>query len=630
MTFERFEKKYGLSLNEQQKTAAGTVSGPVLLLAVPGSGKTTVLISRLGYMLYALSIAPEEILTVTYTVAATQDMKKRYIQLFGNEYADRLEFRTINGICAKIIAYYGRKIGKSDSVFELISDDKERGQILTPIYRQVMKTFENEGEIKDIMTRITYIKNMMLEGSELEVFAKKTEKECKYHLLPIYEKYTAQLRQLKKMDYDDQMKYALTILKKDRETLEYFQEKYRYICVDEAQDTSKIQHIIIELLASKYKNIFMVGDEDQSIYGFRAAYPQALLGFDKRYKDARVLLMEENFRSDKKIVNVANRFIVQNVNRHPKNIIANRAEVNRIRLVDMKNRRDQYVFIEQLARECNTETAILYRYNECIIPVVNILDQQKISYNLKTAELTFFTHKTIMDIKNIYEFSLDMRNTELFMQVYYKLQMYLTKEEASALCQISVREKIDILDGIYYLKDLSRKKRENINETAALLRMLKKDNARMGLMRIMEGIGYREYLEEREMDVSKIDLLRIMAEKEESLKSLFERLSYLQEEMLNHKNPGKDCKLTLSTIHSSKGLEYDTVYMLDVIDGIFPQKIVPRLTAKDGKGKISTYGDEEIEIYEEERRIFYVGITRAKNNLCLFRVGRSAFLEQLQ
>ena len=276
-------------LNAQQSEAVKTVEGPVLLLAVPGSGKTTVLVLRLGYMILNCGIAPENILTVTYTVAATQDMAKRFAGYFGGELAARLEFRTINGICAKIIAYYSRAIGKKP--FELVTG------ILTQIYQQVEQNWPTEADLRNVRTLITYIKNQMLTEKEIKALSKQKGSplraaDCDINIAAIYERYNRWLREQHLMDYDDQMVYALTILRKVPQVLEHFQEQYRYICVDEAQDTSRIQHTIIALLASKFDNLFMVGDEDQSIYGFRAACPEALINFEKEHSGAKVLLME--------------------------------------------------------------------------------------------------------------------------------------------------------------------------------------------------------------------------------------------------------------------------------------------------------------------------------------------------
>ena len=204
-------------LNAQQSEAVKTVEGPVLLLAVPGSGKTTVLVLRLGYMILNCGIKPENILTVTYTVAATRDMSQRFAGYFGAELAERLEFRTINGICAKIIAYYSRMIGKKP--FELVTNEKSTAGILTQTYQQVEQTWPTEADLRNVRTLITYIKNQMLTEKEIRALGKQKGSplraaDCDINIAAIYERYNHWLRDQHLMDYDDQMVYALTILRK--------------------------------------------------------------------------------------------------------------------------------------------------------------------------------------------------------------------------------------------------------------------------------------------------------------------------------------------------------------------------------------------------------------------------------
>ena len=272
--------------NEQQKNAVCAVNGPVLLLAVPGSGKTSVLVARLGYMVHVCGITPANILTVTYTKAATEEMKHRFAKDYGVEYAEHMDFRTINSLSKSIIDYYSQTVSKRPA-FMLQSDEKVLKKLIRDIYRSVNDgEYPDESTIKDITAGITYAKNMMLSEDELESASNGLE-----HFADIYRSYNQVLNEKKSMDFDDQMRYALTILNTVPEVRQHFQKRYHYICVDESQDTSKIQHEIIHLLAKHHGNVFMVGDEDQSIYGFRAAYPDALMHFSEDYPGAKVLLI---------------------------------------------------------------------------------------------------------------------------------------------------------------------------------------------------------------------------------------------------------------------------------------------------------------------------------------------------
>ena len=610
MTYEEFCTRFQIQLNEQQTEAVHSVKGPVLLLAVPGSGKTTVLITRLGYMIYCVGIAPQQIMTLTYTVAATNDMAARFRSYFGEELGRRLEFRTINGVCARIIQYYGRLIGKSS--FALVTDEKLTTGMLSAIYQKVEGDYAVGSDIKNIRTLITYIKNRMLTGEEI----RRLDETCGFRISEIHNAYCAGLRSQGLMDYDDQMIYAHTILRKSPETLQYFRDRYPYICVDEAQDTSKIQHEIIRLLAGEQNQLFMVGDEDQSIYGFRAAYPKALMSFEQNYPGAKVLLMEENFRSNARIVEAANQFIQKNTMRHQKHMRAARPEGAEIREIDLKGRSAQYRYLLKVADGCRTQTAVLYRDNESVLPLVDLLDRQEIPYRIRNAELTFFTHRVVLDIQNIILFAENPKDTELFMQIYYKISTYINKQSAVQICKISREKGIDILEAAIFYGELGQKKRESCLKMRSGLRKLLTDSAEQAVNRIVRDLGYGEYLKRAELGEGKLFILRTLARNEASPQRLVRRLAELQEVI--NKNPNNPkCKFILSTIHASKGLEYDTVYLMDVIDGIFPESMPE-------SGNTSTVETRALDIYEEERRLFYVGVTRARERLFLFTVNQKS------
>lgn len=634
MEWKEFETTFSVKLNQQQKEAVQSTKGPVLLLAVPGSGKTTVLVTRLGYIIYCKNIPPERILTVTYTVAATKDMSERFAVRFGEDMAKRLEFRTINGICAMIIQYYGRRIGKTP--FELVKDEKATTGMLIKICQDHGMGYPTESDLKNVRTLITYIKNMMLNEEELQ----KLEEESDIRIAGIYREYCRQMREQKLMDYDDQMLYAYNILRKDLGVLAYFQNRYPYICVDEAQDTSKIQHAIIALLAAGTGNLFMVGDEDQSIYGFRAAYPEALLSFEKKHPGAKVLLMEENFRSNAKIVEAADKFIQKNTLRHEKHMRAAREAGADIREISLKSRKAQYVYLMKAAQECTTgmagmsgseehrgradasvtETAVLYRDNECAIPLIDLLERKNIPYRMRNADLSFFTHRTVLDVQNIIRFAMDPKDTELFMQIYYRLKLFFNKKDALRYAQISQEKDMEVLDAALKYGNLEKYQEDNIrNLKRQMVRILNMPGDE-AVNQILTYMGYQDYLKKMGMNANKLETVKLIGSRVESPEKLLERLEELRT-IIQEKVSDKDCPFILSTMHASKGLEYDTVYLLDVMDGILPEKVLanPRTASK-----------EELETYEEERRLFYVGVTRAKNQLNVFTTNKpSKFCSEL-
>lgn len=615
MTLDDFLNSYNFKLTDQQKEAVSNVNGPLLLLAVPGSGKTTVLVVRLGYMIYGCGISPENILVLTYTVSATRDMSERFSDYFGDEYSGRIEFRTINGICAKIIMYCTKMMGQTALT---LVEDKDTVPMISAIIREITNSFPTESDIKNVKLQITYIKNMMLNKAEIREYEKKSD----YPIAKIYEAYNARLRSNNCMDYDDQMIYALNILKRFPEILDYYRGIYRYVMVDEAQDTSKIQHELIKLLAEGNDNLFMVGDEDQSIYGFRAAYPDAVLNFANEHRNARVLLMEQNFRSSGNIVKCASEFIRKNTQRHPKNMISSRDEGKAIVDIVIKKRSAQYSYLTKVAAEPCGETAILYRDNESALPLIDAFERNNISYRIvgNSKDFVFFSNKVVVDIINIIRFAYDTYNVEIFMQIYYKIGTYLKKEDAVNICRMSEERNIPILDAALSYDGLSGNIYSAIKGIRTNLANMKTDKGDKAIFRILNTMGYSNYLERSNMNDSKSYILAALGAGEESPMRLLFRLEELQE-IIQNKPYDRTAKVILSTIHSSKGLEYDNVYLIDVEDGLFPEEYVEA-------SKIRYLDKDRLKTYEEERRLFYVAITRARNNLNLFSLPCSSFCRE--
>ncbi len=590
----------------------------MLLLAVPGSGKTTVLVSRLGYMIHCCGIAPSNILTLTYTVAAAGDMRERYERFFGE--GTRMargatnampQFRTINSLCAGIITYYGRQIGKTPYTLE--TDDKVLLAILSQLYQQFERDYPTESDLREVARLITYIKNMMLTEGEI----RKLDRETGLHLYDIYTAYCRTLKDQGKMDFDDQMVYAYRLLKSSPVLLSRYQEQFPYICVDEAQDTSKIQHAIIALLASKSDNLFLVGDEDQSIYGFRAAYPDALLSFEEDHPGAKVLLMEKNYRSGADIVSAADHFIRQNTLRHDKHMQASIAEGSKLREVHLRNREAQYNYLLEVAKSCAGTTAVLYRDHESVIPLVDLLDREAVPYKVRNADPSFFTSRIVTDILNILTFTLDPSRSDLFERFYYKISTYLNKQLALRVCRICAEDGSDVFDVIQEQRDLNGHTRASIRALATHFRHMQEETPLKAIHRIVSFMGYGDYMERAGMSDGKVATLKILAGRESSIEDFLYRMEDLRELMRNPGGSQSPYAIILSTIHASKGLEYDTVYLIDVQDGLFPESVPRNLQKPD---------EEELGPYEEERRLFYVGVTRARRNLILLRTQTSSIL----
>jgi len=595
---QTFAQQYMAELNPQQRAAVTAVNGPVLLLAVPGSGKTTVLITRLGYMVQCCGIPPEHILTMTYTVAATQEMRSRFGARFGAALAGRMQFRTINGLSAVVLQYYSRRYQRQQP--QLITKESDLTRLLMQIYTQVSDDYPTESTLKELRTAITYIKNMALDEEGIAAI------ETDLPDLPqLYRLYQAELKRRGWMDYDDQMVYALQILRAAPPVLAHFQQQFSYFCVDESQDTSKIQHEIIALLAGQSRNLFMVGDEDQSIYGFRAAYPQALMEFEKVWPGAQVLLMEQNYRSGCEIVDAANHFVARNRYRRPKVLQAVCGDQGPVEIRRIRSREEQITWVFDQIRQ-GEQLAVLFRNNESALPLIDLCERQGVGYRFKKSDLTFFTDKIVQDVTDLLHFAAAPRNTDLFLRLYYKLGLPIPKRQALYACAQSARSGRPLLEELQRCPDISHRIRRALPDIQAALESLPGKTAAQALDTLRDDAGYGAYLEQKKMDSGKLSILGLLGAQEPSPARLLQRLEELQALLAAHQDP-EDAPLILSTIHSSKGLEYDSVVLLDVFDGILPAQL-----------EVCCRTPEDTRHYEEDRRLYYVGMTRARRRLVLF------------
>lgn len=608
MTFEELRKQFSLRLDKQQEAAVRQTEGPVLLLAVPGSGKTTALLARIGNLLHCHQVPPEAILTVTYTVAATTDLRRRFSETFGEEYAARLEFRTINGMCARIIRQFEQLTGRQ--AFQLVSDEAQATGLVREAWKRANRGFPTDSDLEESKTRIAYCKNSMLSDDEIE------QLEDGEQFFKLFDAYRKLLLDNRLMDYDDQMVYGWKIMRSQPQILHAWQQKYQYFHVDEAQDTSKIQHEIIRLLASRSRNLFMVGDEDQSIYGFRAAYPQALMSFQKDWPQAKVLYLETNYRSTGSIVAAADDFIRQNVHRHPKRMATPNPQGSPVVRRWVPRRWSQYTWLAEQAA-AGEPLAVLYRNHDSALPLIDLLEKQGIPYACRGGKAAFFTHPIVRDMVDVFAYAKKQDDAELFLRLYYKFRCGMTRE----LAEQTVRKgkhlpgkPLFAIAAALCEEDWLKPRLESL---CAQLFLLNGETSAQALSRICDQMGYREYLRGKNADEGKLDILMALARNNPHTESFLKRLAQL-EALAAAGTTEKNAAVVLSTIHGSKGLEYQRVVLLDVLDGVLPQCAHP--VTEDGELQL-----------EEERRLFYVALTRAKNQLEILccRDAASSFALQL-
>ena len=615
-----FKARYDVRLDRQQERAAQTVRGATLLLAVPGSGKTTTLVARLGYLTLERGIRPETIACITYTTAAAEEMRSRFAAWFGSpNVAERITFCTINALAKRVYEDGCLRLGTTPR-----SVDKEATRrLLLEACRKVRNAYVSEGDLTDVETAISYVKNMMLLGDENAIADISAGAEGFAKILGLYQ---SGLQGRGLMDFDDQILLAFEALDNDRELWRSWHERFRYWCVDEAQDTSKAQHNLIYRIAGRGGNVFVVGDEDQSIFGYRGAYPKALLDFKYVYANAFTIKMERNYRSGEEIVAAASSFIRRNKGRFDKGMSADRGGGATLRALPAKSRTDQWRAVFDLVRDGNRETAVLYRDNDAAIPLVDRLLREGVAFRLRKGKRTYFDSPVVRDVRGFVALARDPWDGEAFMRVYHKASCFLKKRDAEWAVRRSRRGGPSILEALVAQMSGYRKPweverdTENAERFGSLIRGLS-DTAPAAALTSLAGGGYGEYLEEHGQSTTKLDILRDLAERESDFDGLFARLDALDKLFKNPAIPEDGCRLTLSSVHSAKGLEFDRVVVMDAVDGIFPST----------RPNVLDRSKDSSATHQEERRLFYVAITRARDELVLVRPEgeRTPFVDEI-
>lgn len=600
----RFKEKCDIDLDLQQERAVMTVDGPFLLLAVPGSGKTTTLLCRLAYMTLQKGITPESILCISFTNAAADEMRSRFASNFGRELASRIDFRTINSLAVSVISEYCNK--KKTNVPTIV-DKKSSRQVIRSILRKHLDRKIYDKDIVDAMTRMSYAKNRLTDP----------EQQNDYYIIDgvnasdFINEYRAGIQNgsgIRIIDYDDQLCYAKTILEKHSDILEYFQKKYRYICLDEAQDTSKIQFEIINMIGSDHHNLFMVGDDDQSIYGFRGAYPQEIYSFRVNYPNPTIKYLENNYRSFKEITNISDSFIAD-TRVFPKTIHSVKGKGGTVNLINIKNWNEQFLWVTDYIRNnSNKSIGILYRDNTSAIPLVALCKRQNIPFTLLGGNEFFFESRPVLNVfdalrmvQNPYDIQLFKRTARTF---FYGIEekkrdywipklireKHMTMFEAT-LSQYEMYGGSEYNKASRYYRVFSRMS-DNVTEC---LRLLQRSDY---------GYAFAGELV--------IDTLLYLAEEGQTIAEYMEAIEQFKDYLSGKIDDNRS--VCLSTIHSAKGLEFDTVIIVDAIDGVFP----------------STHEIDSSD-YNEEKRIFYVGLTRAKKELTVFNIKDKAspFVDEL-
>lgn len=607
MDYHTFCQKFNIcGLNEQQEAAVRRVNGATLLLAVPGSGKTTVIVARTGYLMYVAGVKPENILTITYTRAAAKEMKERFIKKFAPERIPA--FSTINSFCLSVINTCAKE--KYIHVPKLVPNNES---IVRAIAAKMLPEYPSDSQVRSLAQKVCKVKNKLMTFQEIEVI-----EENSLDFSAFYQAYKLYMSEHDLMDFDDQLLMANDLLDEYPDILQRAHEKFRYVSVDEAQDTSYVQHLIVQKLVGRNGNIFMVGDEDQSIYGFRGAYPAALLDFQSNYNEPCILRMETNYRSDRNIVSAANQFIKLNTRRLDKNMRAQSQKDGAIVVTCIDHMEQQAELLLERIRNQKPDKslAILYRNNDSAIPLINLLQMNGIQVQTRDATGTFMTNYVIRDLLDFMLLALNPADTTAFGHLYYKMGLYMKGVTAKRIieaveegeCRNVFSAAMKFAGGKGYawkieclprdFSDLAKKKpAEAIDYILFML-----DYWSNWLTKKIDAGASEQFISLR------ISILKMVAEKYSTIPDFLAALKNITE----YKGC-EDSNVTVTTIHSSKGLEFDKVILIDMVSGIIP----------------GDSDDRDAEDDEEDARAFYVGATRARHELEIITC-RKMYQEKLE
>lgn len=608
------------SFNKEQRTAVGHVDGPCIVLAGPGSGKTTVITYRAKKLINEDGINPANILIITFTKAAALEMQSRFLSIMGGRYP--VSFGTFHAIYFKILKYAYHYNAEN------IIHEEKKYEILREIIEEMELDISDESEfITNILSEISVVKGEMI---DLEHYYSKNCAEQIFKKL--FTCYNEKLVRMNMIDFDDMLVMCYELLSQRRDILKLWQERYQYILIDEFQDINRVQYETIKLLALPENNLFIVGDDDQSIYRFRGAKPEIMLNFEKDYPNAVRVILDTNYRSAGEIVKAANRLIRNNKNRFHKEIKTVHEEGVRPQVLQFSSVYDESRYILNKIRDyielgySYHDIAILYRTNTNPRNLVEKMMEYSIPFRMKDMIPNIYEHFIAKDVFAYIHASVDFKDYRRIkradlLRIINKPKRYIRREVFQNPEVDMEKVKRFYQDKGYILEKISKLEYD--------LSMLKNMNPFAAIHYIKNAINYNEYIEEyaayRRMKPEELhEVLDELAEAAKPFKNYEEWFEHIQKygEELKKQTRKREEKegVEFATMHSSKGLEYRVVFIIDANESITPHKraLLP-------------------EDMEEERRLFYVAMTRAKEELyicfCRERYGREAapsrFIEEL-
>ncbi len=615
-------------LNENQLKAVNHLDGPCMVLAGPGSGKTRVITYRIANMVVNKNIKPTSILAISFTKASSIEMKNRALSLSNDFRMNKVTYGTFHSVFFRILRYF------ENYNIESILDEKTKRIGLKNILKGLnIENADDDETIGQVINEISYVKNELMDKRDF-----KSEVLTNDEFIKVYNFYEEYKQQMNKIDFDDMLIKTYELLKNNKVALDRVRSVYRYILVDEFQDINKVQFEALKLIANPSNNIFVVGDEDQSIYGFRGSRPDFLLEFEEYFSNTKKVLLDINYRSKGEIINIANRLIEKNTNRYEKVIQCGQGNGAKVNYISPEDSEEEAVYIakdiKNKVQEDYTEYtdfAVIYRTNIQSRALVDVFMDMRIPFVVKDSIVTIYDHWAAQDILAYLRIGVNPNSNKDWIRIINKPFRYISKDNLNL-----IKDEPDFINSLINKCDLHPKQVKTINDLDIDISYVKGLNPKNAISYIRTTLDYDRYILDycANRKIKTNGLIEILNELESSatnfktIQEYLEHIERVKSEIVDNKNNKETDGVIFTTMHSAKGLEFKNVYIIGANEGTIPHEKSYEIDDEEKK-------NDQI---EEERRLMYVAITRAEENICISspinkygkRVSKSRFVEDIK
>lgn len=615
-------------LNENQLKAVEHVDGPCMVLAGPGSGKTRVITYRIANMVVNKDIKPTSILAISFTKASSMEMKNRALALSNDFRMNKVTYGTFHSVFFRILRYF------ENYNIESILDEKTKRIGLKNILKGLnIENADDDETIGQVINEISYVKNELMDKRDF-----KSEVLTNDEFIKVYNYYEEYKEQINKIDFDDMLIKTYELLKNNKSALDRVRSAYRYILVDEFQDINKVQFEALKLIANPNNNIFVVGDEDQSIYGFRGSRPDFLLEFEEYFLNTNKVLLDINYRSKGEIIDIANRLIEKNENRYEKVIKCGQGNGANVNYISPEDSEEEAVYIAKDIKDKiqedyteYTDFAVIYRTNIQSRALVDVFMDMRIPFVVKDSIVTIYDHWAAQDILSYLRIGVNPNSNKDWIRIINKPFRYISKDNLNL-----IKDEPDFINALINKCDLHPKQVKTINDLDIDISYVNGLNPKNAISYIRTTLDYDRYILDycTNRKIKTNGLIEILNELESSatnFKTIQEYLDHIERvksEIVDNKNNKETDGVIFTTMHSAKGLEFKNVYIIGANEGTIPHEKSYEIDDEEKK-------NDQI---EEERRLMYVAITRAEENICISspinkygkRVSKSRFVEDIK